>query len=707
LKQLTLPNNDARYYDADYFQTRCGQPYHRTPEWLRFFAGIAQSIVTEIGPKTVLDAGCAWGFLVEGLRDVGVEAYGVDLSDFAISRVRSDLSPFCWVGSLTEPLPRRYDLIVCIEVLEHMTAADGEKSIANLCATTDDILLSSTPFDYQEATHFNVQPIEYWAERFAVHGFVRDVDFDASFITPWAIRFRRTIDPWHRVIRDYERRYWTLWKENLDLRSAALAHRRPGTAPAATTAAKPATFVPAITPRLKDPQPANPEGHVLVISHDIVGQTMAGAGIRYYQLARVLASEQRVILAMPSGSSLSAALQFELLTYDSGQSPELEAAIKGARTVVVSGAAVCLFPLLAKAGVPVAVDIHNPVQAENLFYSDSKARDLAVMLTTALVVGDFFFCASERQRDWWLGLLDANGRINAANHREDPTLRRLIDLVPTGLPSDPPQHTHQVVKGVWPGIGTDAQVLLWGGGLWPWLDPLTAVRAMPPIAAQRPNVRLLFPGTRHPSSEIANQPNLAQAARDLAKRLGLLDKTVFFGNWVPYENWPNFLLESDVALTLHPRDTLEARLAFRTRVLDYLWAGLPTVASSGDVLADLIAERQLGVVVEPENPAAVAQAVLRLLDVPRSASESNFNAVRQALAWETVVRPLLEFCRHPRLAPDKSAGGAHLGNAYYADRIAQLEQALNWYKGHRALKLFHRLDPLVLRFPWLRRWVRP
>ena len=67
----------------------------------------------------------------------------------------------------------------------------AERAIAHLCQASDDILFSSTPLDYREVTHFNVQPIEYWTYQFALHGFVRDVDFDASFITPWAVRFRR------------------------------------------------------------------------------------------------------------------------------------------------------------------------------------------------------------------------------------------------------------------------------------------------------------------------------------------------------------------------------------------------------------------------------------------------------------------------------------------------------------------------------------
>jgi len=213
---------EARFYDAYYFQHGCGQPYERNAVWLQFFGGIAQKIVETIGPRTALDAGCAMGFLVEGLRERGVDAFGVDISEYAIGQAHESIRPYCWVGSVSAPLPQRYDMIVCIEVLEHLRQPESEAAIANFCRFSDDILFSSTPFDYREATHFNVQPPEYWADQFARHGFVRDVDFDASFITPWAVRFRQSREPQHQIIRDYERRFWLLWKENTDLRSLAV-----------------------------------------------------------------------------------------------------------------------------------------------------------------------------------------------------------------------------------------------------------------------------------------------------------------------------------------------------------------------------------------------------------------------------------------------------------------------------------------------------
>ena len=80
-----------------------------------------------------------------------------------------------------------------------------------------------------------MQPPEYWADLFLRQGFVRDVDCDASFITSWATRFRRQNVTLQRVVYDYERRFWPVWKENADLRSLSTSCAGSSTSSSATT----------------------------------------------------------------------------------------------------------------------------------------------------------------------------------------------------------------------------------------------------------------------------------------------------------------------------------------------------------------------------------------------------------------------------------------------------------------------------------------
>jgi SAM-dependent methyltransferase len=210
-------------YDARYYAEYGGMPYGRFEHWTRFFGTVADHIVSEIGPRRVLDAGCALGLLVEALRTRGVDAEGVDLSSYAIANVYEPIKAFCRQGSIGDDFGSRYDLIVSFEVVEHLPAREGEAAVANICRHTDDVLLSSTPFHHHhELSHVNVQPSEYWAELFARHGFYRDVAFDASFISPWAVRFRRSAEPLPRIVRDYERWFSTLAIERNEMRRLSI-----------------------------------------------------------------------------------------------------------------------------------------------------------------------------------------------------------------------------------------------------------------------------------------------------------------------------------------------------------------------------------------------------------------------------------------------------------------------------------------------------
>jgi hypothetical protein len=209
-------------FDRYYYAHDCGRPYQRDEAWLEFFDRVARRIAEDIQPQTVLDAGCAWGFLVESLRRLGIEAYGLDVSEYAIQQVHPDVRPYCWVGSILDPLPQAYDLIVSIEVLEHMPRFDSEMAVVNICNHADEVLFSSSPTDYQEATHFNVHSPDYWVRLFARQGYFRDVDYDASYITPWAMRLRRNLTLIDDVIVPYERKLWTHLQARQEMRERLL-----------------------------------------------------------------------------------------------------------------------------------------------------------------------------------------------------------------------------------------------------------------------------------------------------------------------------------------------------------------------------------------------------------------------------------------------------------------------------------------------------
>lgn len=217
-----MSSSPVPLYDEAYYRDYDGKRYERSDDWMSLFRHFADRIVATLSPLTALDAGCAMGLLVEALHERGVDAHGIDVSDYAIEQVPAAVRDRCRVQSLTEPIEGRYDVVTCIEVIEHLPALEAPDAVANLCAATDAVLLSSTPVEHEEPTHLNVQPPEYWSALFAANGFLRDTDYDASYISPWAVLYRRRPTELTEVVRSYDRAWWRQRDENQRVRAALL-----------------------------------------------------------------------------------------------------------------------------------------------------------------------------------------------------------------------------------------------------------------------------------------------------------------------------------------------------------------------------------------------------------------------------------------------------------------------------------------------------
>jgi len=102
-----------------------------------------------------------------------------------------------------------------------------------------------------------------------------------------------------------------------------------------------------------------------------------------------------------------------------------------------------------------------------------------------------------------------------------------------------------------------------------------------------------------------------------AEDLGLANCSVFFNEWAPYEERENFLLEADLGLNIH-RHNLETRFSFRTRMMDYIWAGLPIITTEGDPLSDLVKQNRLGMTIPCGNIELLAEAIVQAADAPES-----------------------------------------------------------------------------------------
>jgi glycosyltransferase involved in cell wall biosynthesis len=329
--------------------------------------------------------------------------------------------------------------------------------------------------------------------------------------------------------------------------------------------------------------------------------------------------------------------------------------------LIFQGTVMYEHPFLRDSDKILVVDMYNPMHLETLEHAKDRGeqlrrlyvRDATQLINEQLARGDYFLAASPKQRDFWLGHLAAIGRVNTVSYDDDPSLETLIATAPFGLAEQAPVHRHQVLRGVVPGIGMSDRVVLWGGGIYDWFDPITLIKAVDRLRRRKPQVRLYFLGLKHPNPRVPTMRKGAEAVA-LAECLGLVGTHVFFNHdWVPYDDRANYLLESDVGVSTHI-EHMETAFSFRTRVLDYLWAGLPVITTEGDFFSDLIQRDGLGLTVPASDIAALENALFRVLDDEKFAAECRKQSAAAArqFTWPEALKPLLEFCRHPRRAPD-------------------------------------------------------
>lgn len=381
---------------------------------------------------------------------------------------------------------------------------------------------------------------------------------------------------------------------------------------------------------------------------------MAGPGIRYWNFANVLSQTFDVTLFTPNNCSLDADFRIEQMSKKAIKEC-LRSGSGQLTSVIVQGMTLWNHPYLKRFNIPIVVDLYDPFIFENieLFNDDAQLhRSSLSILLDQLMVGDYFICASDKQKDFWLGMLSTINRINPIEYRKNKAFDHLISVVPFGISSDTPTQDRNVLKGVIEGIGLHDNVILWGGGLWDWLDPLTAVQGMKVLSERRDDVKLFFMGVKPPNPALVQMENV-EKTMELSDALGLTGKYVFFNSWVEYRNRHNYLLESDIGINLH-YNHIETRFAYRTRMLDYIWCQLPIVTTEGDVLSALVETYQLGRTIKPEDPNDFADAVEHVLTHKMLYQNKSSDLLRE-MTWETSLTALISFCQEPTISLGKSS----------------------------------------------------
>ena len=372
---------------------------------------------------------------------------------------------------------------------------------------------------------------------------------------------------------------------------------------------------------------------IAVISPEPLGARMSGIGIRMLELARVLARRHEVRLGV--------------MEADPGFNPGLPIFHYKKETVAehVSDCAAVLvqgepanYLLSQKFGGAVIVDLYDPFMVEALSYDAAAHRFAKASTDIQLQKGDYFLCAHEAQRHFYTGCFYAMGRLSPEAYQKDPELESLIGIVPFGVPGVPPALDGSTPLRSRLRLRPEAKLLFFGT-FYDWYDTdlLQAV-----LEDMLRDTDVHFAAVAHLRSSTTPQKKYA-AFRAWAEQKSVLGSQVHILDWIPYEERLAAYRDCTAGMNLYA-PSLETSLSFRTRILDFLYAGLPVAAVRGGGL-DRAFEGQPGLHLCAPDPADVTRVLRPLLDHPADAAERGrlSTAARERFSWEKTAAPLMAY----------------------------------------------------------------
>ena len=170
----------AEKFGEEYFECGTISNYQGYNSGKEFWKVLVENLIETYHPRKVLDVGCAKGFLVECFLDYGVEAYGVDISSYALSKAPIKVRPLLRQVDLNyEPIPfpdECFDLIICLDTLEHISELNNALGEMSRCLKKSGRIYTKIPKPEhpdvkKDATHVSLYSKVAWEDIFTKHCF--------------------------------------------------------------------------------------------------------------------------------------------------------------------------------------------------------------------------------------------------------------------------------------------------------------------------------------------------------------------------------------------------------------------------------------------------------------------------------------------------------------------------------------------------------
>jgi len=312
-----------------------------------------------------------------------------------------------------------------------------------------------------------------------------------------------------------------------------------------------------------------------------------------------------------------------LVSYCMGElSVEVASSIRPDQQLILD----CYVPIYVEVSARESTDVEGEYQA---FEMDvEKWR-------TVLRRGDIFLCANAAQKSFYQGVLAAVGRINPVTYSDD-----MIMIVPYGVYRDEPVANDTPITKLLGGSDDSVLKVLWFGGIYPWFDVRNLADAVKEVNKTQP-AKLIVVGAKNPFNK---HPDFIARYDEFIDYVSTkeMKEYVVVQDWIDFNDRADWYLDADVVVVFNKIGE-ENKLAWRTRLVDFMWADLPVLTNGGDPLGEIMLSHDAAVRMNSLEAKDIASSIIKFLgkDKSRIAElKKNMHAVKADFYWDTVTKEL-------------------------------------------------------------------
>lgn len=379
-------------------------------------------------------------------------------------------------------------------------------------------------------------------------------------------------------------------------------------------------------------------------------QTVEGGGMRAWGLAQGLRDNGiDVTVAVNSGFPQNLSIHEDIFLKNWSLDDEFKHKINDYDAVIVS---YCMGDLSEFVAEHISLDTQLILDAYVPIYIEVSARDSNNIeqeyagymreiqrYNKVLKRGDYFLCANETQKTFYIGVLSSLGVVNPRSYREHRIL-----VAPFGIEDQPQKPSRNPYAEL--GIKLDDFVVLWFGGLYPWFRVEEFLETMKSLKKNQ-QIKFVIVGSKNPYNSAEDFVRQHNKAYRFCEHEGLLDSSVYFVDWVDYAERINWYKHADIVISLNQPGE-ENAFSWRTRVMDYIWGDMVIVSNGGDPLSEELIGAGAAFRLPDLSTAAIESAILQLYRKPKEihTARKHVRDLKAKYYWSQVTSELTNVIDH-------------------------------------------------------------